>query len=157
MNDEYDRYRRAQAARWLEHVRGLGARVRAIQSEIDAHRQLAEGVGALRYDREGHAQPTADAIPDAVARIEEMVADYVAELAGFVEEQREAHEAISRLRRSEYSEALTRRYLIGQSWERICVDMGYSWDGMKTLRYRALSELYDLMPARWRDPVHQAI
>lgn len=40
MTEEYERYCRAQAARWLEHVMSLGTRARALQAEIDAQREI---------------------------------------------------------------------------------------------------------------------
>ena len=50
LTEEYERYRRSQAARWLEHVRGLGNRIRTLQAEIEAQRDIASGVQAVRYD-----------------------------------------------------------------------------------------------------------
>lgn len=158
MTEEFERYRRAQAAQWMEHVRGLGARVRSIKCEIDAQRDLATGLSSVAYDGlPRQSSSDGDAVPNAVIRIQGLIAEYCSELERYVGEQREAHEALSGLSDGACREALTRHYLIGKGWEECCVDMGYTWDGMMALRRRALSAAYDLMPARWRDPRHPAI
>lgn len=158
MTEEYERYKRMQASRWMEHVRSLGRRVRSIAEEIEAQRELASGVQAVRYDgAPSGGAASGDAIPNAVARLQELIAEYVAEQAGYVEEQREAHEALRLIEDDACRDALTKHYLLGCNWERVCVDMGYTWDGMMALRRRALLAAYDRMPARWRDPMHPAI
>lgn len=158
MTEEYERYRRSQAARWLEHVRGLGNRIRTLRSEIEAQRDIAAGVQAVCYDGMPKSpNASADAIPNAVAALQELIAEYLTEQAGYVAEQREAHEALRLIDDPECVECLTLYYVIGRNWERVCVDMGYTWDGMMTLRRRALCAAYDHMPTRWRDPAHPAI
>lgn len=158
MTEEYERYRRSQAARWLEHVRGLGNRIRTLQSEIEAQRDIAAGVQAVCYDGMPKSpNASADAIPNAVAALQELIADYLTEQAGYVEEQRDAHEALRMIDDAECSECLTRHYLLGDTWEQCCVRMGYTWDGMMSLRRRSLLAAYDFMPTEWRDPMHRAI
>lgn len=158
MTEEYERYCRAQAARWLEHVMSLGTRVRALQAEIDAQRELASGVKGMSYDgMPGPKTAYGDALPDAVARIEDMVACYCTELAGYVDEQREAHAALAGMEDEACRSAITRHYLACESWERVCVEMGYTWDGLMKLRRRAMLDAYEVMPIRWRDPIHRAV
>lgn len=158
MSDEYDRYKRAQAARWLEHVRKLGARCRALQAEIESQRELASGLRGMDYSAPAvSSSPSADAVPNAVVKLQSMISDYCTELSGYIDEQRRAHVTIGMMDNAEQAEALKRHYLMGQRWEECCVAMGYSWDGMKTLRYRGLLSVYPLMPLEWRDPAHQAM
>ena len=52
MDVEWRRYRIGQAAGWLEKVRGMGARISALEAEIEDLRARAEGVGAIDYTRE---------------------------------------------------------------------------------------------------------
>ena len=42
-------------------------------------------------------------------------------------------------------------------WERVCVEMGYSYDGLMKLRRRALLHAYDVMPHTERDSLPPAI
>lgn len=157
-NDEWERYRRAQAERWLKHVMALGRRVRALQDEIECQRDMAAGLKGVDYDGMPKASgSSADAMPNAVIKLQGLIAEYCAELDGYVLEQREAHEALSALDDGATREALTRHYLLGRPWEQCCVEMGYTYDGMMKLRRRALSCAYDVMPFRRRDPMHPAI
>lgn len=158
MTEEWERYRREQAAKWLEHVRKLGERAETLRMEIDAERDAASGLQAVRYDGMPHAKGVAsDAVPDAVSRIQERVADYVAELSRYESERFEAHAALAEMSDEAGHRALTMHYLLGRSWEQCCVEMGYTYDGMMSVRKRALCEAYGLMPCRWRDPMERAV
>ena len=46
------------------------------------------------------------------------------------------------------------RYLLGWKWENICVEVGYSYDGIMKLRRRALVSFYEVMP---RDAIPRAL
>lgn len=162
MTEEYDVYRRSQSERWLEHVRGLGNRIRTLQSEIEAQRDIAAGVQAVCYDGMPKSpNSSADAIPNAVAAIEELIAEYATELAGYVEEQREAHDALRMMEDGVCRDALTKYYVLGRSWKSVCYDEKgnevYTYDGIMSIRRRGLLKAYDVMPTRWRDPAHPAI
>ena len=156
--DEPSRWRMEQAEAWLLHVRGLGRRVRSLQAEIEAQREAMEGVRSTWGDGMPKAPGfDADAIPDAVARLRDLLAAYAGELQGYVEEQHDAHVRLREIEVPELVQALTGYYLLGKSWELCCVEMGYSWNGMMALRRRALLRAYDHMPHWWRDRVHPAI
>lgn len=158
LTEEYDRYKRAQASRWLEHVRRLGGKCRALQREVEEQRALASGLKGLDYSAPVvRSSASADGTPEAVIRLLDVIEEYCTELAGYVDEQHAAHAALNDMSDELGAEALKRHYLCGQSWESCCVAMGYTWDGMMSLRRRAVLELYDHMPAEWRDPAHQAV
>lgn len=158
MTEEYDRYKRAQASRWLEHVRRLGGKCRALQREVEEQRALASGLKGLDYSAPVvRSSASADGTPEAVIRLLDVIEEYCTELEGYVDEQHAAHAALNDMPDELGAEALKRHYLCGQSWESCCVAMGYTWDGMMSLRKRAVLELYDHMPAEWRDPAHQAV
>lgn len=156
--DEYERYKRAQAERWLKHVLKLGDRCRALKLEIDEQRKLASGLSGIDYSSPAvRSGKTQDAVPDAVSRLLDSIRDYCTELASYVGEQKDAHDALSKMADAVEAECLTRRYVLGQPWERACVDMRYSYDGMMSLRRRALLHAYEVMPLEWRDPMHPAV
>lgn len=157
MAEEYERYKYDQARAYLEHVRALSCRTQALRAEVEAQRELADGVRAMRYGEGGGGGVEADRMAETVARLQELVRGYCAELAAYVSEQREAHERVRLMDRPEHAQAITGYYLLGRTWERVCVDMGYTWDGMMSLRRRAVTAFYDVMPAEWRDPRHPAV
>lgn len=158
MTDEWERYRRAQAARWLEHIRRLGARVETLRREIDAERDAASGLKAIQYDgMPKAATSTGDALPNAVIRIQERIAAFVEEMARYTDERGRAHDALSGMSDPLEHRALTYHYLLGYSWEECCVKMHYTYDGMMSLRKRALCSAYDVMPHEFRDPMERAV
>lgn len=157
MAEEYERYKRAQAAKWLEHVRGLSIRADKLKAEVDMQRGMMDGVKGVSYDGGGGGASSDDAVLRAVARLQSAISRYAVELASLVDEQEEAHAALAKLDRAEHEAALTKHYVLGETWEKACVDMGYTWDGMMSLRRQALSAAYDVMPPRWRDPLHPAL
>lgn len=154
---EYERYKYDQARAYLEHVRALSCRTQALRAEVDAQRELADGVKAMRYGEVGGGGADGDRMAETVARLQELVRGYCAELSVYVSEQQAAHERVKLMERPEHAQAITGYYLLGRTWERVCVDMGYTWDGMMSLRRRAVSAFYDVMPCEWRDPRHTAV
>lgn len=157
LTDEFDRYRYDQARAWLEHVRGLGRKADALRAAADEQRELLSGVRGVDYGRGGGGAPSPDAVPNAVAAIERAVSAYCSALAEFLDEQRDARLALSRLEKPEHFEVLARRYCDGWEWERICAAMGYTYDGAMALHRRAVAAAYDVMPPGSRDPRHPAI
>lgn len=156
-DSEYERYKYDQARAYLEHVRSLSCRTQALRAEVEAQRELADGVRAMRYGEGGAGRAGGDQMAETVARLQDLIADYCAELSAYVSEQRAAHERVRLMERPEHAQAITAHYLLGRTWERVCVDMGYTWDGMMSLRRRAVTAFYDVMPVEWRDPKHPAL
>lgn len=102
---EYERYRAEQAARYMEHVGPLGSRIRMLREEVEAQRALVESVRGIDYASiGGGGSPSADAVPDAVIRLQGLVSDYCTELAGYMGERR----AGRRMRSCADSDALCR-------------------------------------------------
>lgn len=134
---------------FLEYVRGLEIRIGYIQSEIESMRAKLELTG-IQY-REGVATSTkGDKLENGVIALQELIETYCTELAEYVELQEQAHKAVAKLKKAEHAKALTKYYLQHESWEQVCVEMGYSWHGMMKLKRRALIEFYDYMPEEWR-------
>lgn len=154
---EFERYKYDQARAYLEHVRALSCRAQALRAEVEAQRELADGVRAMRYGEGGGDGAGADRMADTVARLQDLVEGYCSELAGYVAEQDRAHACVRLMERPEHVQAITGRYLLGRPWERVCADMGYTWNGMMKLQRRAVTEFFDVMPTEWRDPRHPAL
>ena len=157
MTEEYERYKAAQAARWLEHVAKLRRKIASIKDEIDEARAMADGVQAVCYDGMPRSAGAGDGMERAVISLQDMIARFTTELAEYVEARQDAHDRLQTIDDPLYAECLTKHYILGWKWERVCVKMDYAYDGMMKLRRRALAEAYDVMPTEWRDPMHRAI
>lgn len=158
MDEEYRSYRAEQAHAYLERIRRAGDDCAGIRQLVDDAKQRATGLRGTDYSAvRVSASPNADAIPDAVARVQELVAGYVRALVAYEDMRAEASAAMLRMDDATCAKVLRLRYLCGWRWERICTETSYSWDGMMSLRRRALSDFYDVMPVAWRDPMEPAV
>lgn len=131
---------------------------RAMSDLADEQRAAASGLRGIDYSAvRVAASPSPDAIPDAVARMEE-AAESLAELAARIGEfRRRAAAALALMENPVEAAALSRYYLQGWTWERTCCDMGYSYSRMMVIHRSALLHAYDVMPCAERDPLAHAI
>lgn len=158
MTEEWDRYRRAQAEAWLRDVAALEPRVKALANGIAAQRMLAEGVRAIQYDgMPKPPTPTGDALENAVIKIADLVEDLETEMAEYRDRYAEAYAAVLKLDSGPKIDAVYCRCLRGMTWSETAREMGYSETQAREICSRALVDLYDHAPARYREPMHPAL
>lgn len=158
MTEEYDSYCIAQAKAWLAKVRRLAAYERAMRDIAERQLEMADGLRGIDYsaDRVSTASD-GNAIPRAVEAHLEAMADLAAIADDAARRIAEAAAVVDAMDDPTEAAALARYYLGGDSWEQVCVDMGYTWQGMMAIQRRALLHVYPLMPARERDPLPPAV
>lgn len=157
MTEEFERMKADEARAWLRHVRDLGMRVRGLQASIDDARSRLLPAG-VAYDKNGGGSGCyADAMPDGVAKVQELIADYATELAALVDEQRVARECIAKVGNAMWRETLEGYYLRGECLELIAVNLGYSYESVKKYHRRGLAEVWAYMPSEWRTPMAPAL
>lgn len=158
MDEELIRYRADQAHAYLERVRRLGDGCAAMKQLVDDARERADGVKGVDLSAiYVQTSPTGDRMVDAVEEIRTRIREYATALAEYESERKQANDSLLMMVNFTEATALRLRYLLGWRWERICTEMHYTWDGMMSLRRRALSDYYDVMPISQRDPMHPAI
>lgn len=157
MTEEWETYRYHQARVWLEHIRGLGEKVASTQAMIEAERDLMDGVRAIDPTKEGGSSRADDAMVDIIERMERHVREFLVLVSEYEDERMDARKRLAKLPEATERAALTYRYLLGWSWELICVEMNYTHDGMMKLRRRAIVNAYDVMPLEKREPIYHAI
>ena len=156
MTDEFADWKAAQAARWLRHVRELKHDISRLEDDIEVQRSLALPSG-IDYGREKvSASPNPDAIPEAVARLEDAIAHYTTELVGYLDEKERARECINMLEDARHRAVLNLYYVNGHSWQTVGYKVGYSEVHCKELRSEALPLVYEVMPREWRTPIPRA-
>lgn len=155
---ELERYRIGQAETWLKGCKRLVDMERSMRALADSQREIADGIGTVDYTRpKAKTPPRADAIPEAVARCMEVASDFETLALDISERRAEAARALARMESPVEAAALSRHYLLGDTWESLCAIFDYSWRGIMQLRRRALLHAYDVMPHSERDPHHRAI
>lgn len=158
MDQEYRSYTAAKSKAYLSHIRSLIHTVRQLQSELEELEGLASGLSGIDYTRPlVRTSPSQDRLERVVIRLESVRDEYAAELAGYLEEQNEAHACI-RLAGQPYAALLTERYLHGRTWADTADAIHYQETYARTeLHEEALARLYPHLPAPWRDPTHRAV
>lgn len=156
MTEEFEQLKADEARAYLRHVRDLGMRVRGLQASIDDARSRLLPAG-VAYDEGGGSGCYADAIPDGVAKVQELVADYATELAALVDEQSAARECIAKVSDMRRRETLEGFYLRGESFEMIAVKLDYSYESVRLFHRLGLAEVWAYMPAEWRSPMETAL
>ncbi len=147
--DETDRMRAAAAREWMRRVSSLESRARSMRDAIEQARALMLPKG-MSLEGGSSAGAYADAIPDGIAKLDAMVADYEAHLSALVDEERRARRAIASLGWEQHREVLEARYLRGESCAQIAERTGYSLAAVKKHHRDALVLLYDRMPPELR-------
>ena len=158
MTAEFDDYKYQQARDWLEHVRTLGADVATAKALVDEERKSLDMLQGIDYSASPSGSGDHDEeLLNAIERTRQSIANFAAKQQAYMEERADAYRRLEMLDDATERQALTLRYLLGKSWEEACVEMAYTYDGMMTLRKRAIIHAYDVMPNDKRDPRHRAI
>ena len=158
MENELERYHYEQALNYLNHVKELNDRVNAKQDAIEDYRGKLTCIRGMNYsDVNVQAQSSGDAIPEGIAKLLDMIAECTSLIAEYADEQRRAMRVLAKLSRHEYEQLLEKHYLRGKDWGTVAKEMNYSYDHIMSMRRAAITEVYEFMPAEFKDPVHQAI
>lgn len=156
---EWQRYRISQASSWLERVRKLVGYRDSLEASAAAQLEAADNLRGMDYSAV-HVQtsPTADAIPNAIIRHEEAADAFRAIADDAAARMVQAARALAQMTDPNEARALHLYYVDAlDGWERVCVEMGYSYDGMMKLRRRALLHAFDVMPHIERDALPPAL
>lgn len=127
-NEEKKQYlRRYQAAKRREKL------IQDAIAELRSSKTSPVGLG----DGLPHGSGTSD-LSGYAARWDELVRELEAEKEMQMVTYREIRQQISMVPDPTEQEILSRRYLIGQSWEKIAVEMGYSYRNITRIHGHAL-------------------
>lgn len=137
------------SAEYLKHVRDICRRIRTLREEIDEQRSFVELTG-ISLDERVASSVAHDKQEKVVIELINLIRDYTQELLLYVQEQRDAHNRLEQMEDSLSTSVLKKYYLMGKSWEEICVDVSYSYAGMMKLRRKALISFYDYLPEEYR-------
>ena len=159
MDEELQRYRIEQAEAWLSKVRKTVGYARRITADAEAIMARADNLRGMDYSAVNvQTSPSADAIPDAIILADEMGEAMEAISESARERVTGAARALAEMEDPTEATCLTLYYVEAyDTWERVCVAMHYSYDGMMKLRRRALVSAYSVMPHSERDPMPPAI
>ncbi len=138
--------------RWavLRYVRDVAAYDRRMQAAIErgqAIRAQMEGIGAIRYDRDGSASTWSDHLPDALDTLAEIADHLESDVALWAKDAEKAKELFFRYAETtmvweKWGERLT--------WAKVAKMHGYSEGGARKMAERGMEIIYELMPEEYR-------
>ena len=121
---------------YLRRYQTAKRRVGMIQEEIEERRSSKTSPVGLG-DGMPHGSGTSD-LSGYAARLDELLRELEAEKEMQMVTYREIRQQIGMVPDPTEQEILSRRYLIGQSWEKIAVEMGYSYRNITRVHGYAL-------------------
>lgn len=129
----------------LDKVMRARRLVRLCERDEAEARAALESTRSTRTDEEKVDSTKIVDVSAEVARLESYCEKTRETKVRLIVEKAKAKELIERLRdKPEYYEVLYRRYIMGDKWERIAVDMNYNYRWVQRLHGRALQALEEI-------------
>jgi hypothetical protein len=126
------------AKEYLWRVRDAERDLKRLEQEYEQAKADILHLKAIQYDADKVTGGKIGDLSDAIAAVEGYMERLNAQWDKLIALRKEAKMLIERIADGRYREVLTRRYLHGQSWEQVAVDMGYDYYHVHKLHGRAL-------------------
>ena len=133
-----------QVRAYLWRVRDAERELKLLEQEYEQAKADILHLKAIQYDADKVTGGKIGDLSDAIAVLERYAERVNAKWDKLVALRERAKELIARIIDWRCREVLTRRYLRGQSWERIAVDMEYDFRWVIRLHGRALRSILKL-------------
>lgn len=135
------------AKEYLWRVRDAERELKLLEQEYEQAKADILHLKAIQYDADKVTGGKIGDLSDAIAAVEGYMERLNAQWDKLIALRKEAKVLIDRIADGRYREVLTRRYLQGQSLEKIAVDLRYNYRWIKRLHGRAIGEFEKLAPA----------
>lgn len=127
--------------RWLRRYQEAQRLQQVLEEEAARLRAEAERVTPLFRDLPGSGAAGRDKLPAAVERIIDAEQELTAQVNCCQAIRREVVEVINTVEHKREYEILHRRYLLGERWEQIAVNMGIDYRWVWRMHKRAINKL----------------
>lgn len=134
------------AKEYLWRVRDAALELNRLEQEYEQAKADILHLKGIAYDADRVSGGKIGDLSDAIATLERYAERVNAKWDELIALRQEAEAHIDALRDGRYREVLKRRYLRGQSLERIAVDLCFDYRWVKRLHGRALVEFQKLTP-----------
>lgn len=155
MTDDFKQY---AAERYADHVREMKLKSDALDFDVRSMRDSLTGVKGMNYTgMPSSPNSYGDAIPDGVAKLEQLIAESMTALIEWLDVKKEACGCFSKLDAKSYA-LLTYHYANALTWAETASRMGYTPEHVqRKLKPAALRDLYAVMPEEWRQNFPKAL
>jgi DNA-directed RNA polymerase specialized sigma24 family protein len=124
---------------WLSRYQSINRQVKSKLDEIERLRSLETKITPTLSDMpKGGSSNKIEIVTERIDEIERQMSD---ELKNLVDTRAEIEAAIQAIPETHYRELLERRYIYGERWEQIAVDMNYNYRTVFKVHGYALGKL----------------
>lgn len=142
-----------QAKEYLWRVRNAAQELKRLEEEYEQARNDILHLKGISYDGDRVSGGKIGDLSDAIAALEGYAQQLNAKWDELIALRNEAGALIEQIADGRYREVLKRRYLRGQTLERIAVDLCFDYRWVKRLHGRAIVEFQKLTPESPLRPV----
>lgn len=128
------------AKEYLNRVRSIEAELRNKESRLAKFRQDILTLQSIDYGKDRVDGGVSMDMADKIAKIETLEQQVNDEWDELIYKREEAAQLIEQLENPKYKGVLIERYINCKSWEKIAVELNYSWKGMFKVHGQALKE-----------------
>ena len=125
------------AKEYLSQARGAEQRIEALRERIIRYEDMATA-GTTHYRKGPRSTRRAKGVGDYACELADLAGELRERLNGYARLVSEIERAIDDVPDIRYRDLLRYRYLNGMTWERIAVEMGYTWEYVRRLHGYAL-------------------
>lgn len=143
-----DEAKSVKAGAYAEYIRDLVKRKHVQEMEIEHQREELD-LSGVAFGERVTTSPSANAIPDGVAKLIGLIESYTTDLCEYVEEIETFSKVLAKLKPQQQM-TLYMRYVMLKDWKTVAKQARYSEPRLYEIRREALISLYDVMPEVWR-------
>mgnify|MGYP000905123220 CR=1 FL=1 len=129
------------AKEYLWRVRDAALELNRLEREYEQAKADILHLKGIAYDGDRVSGGKIGDLSDAIATLERYAEHVNAKWDELIALRKEAEERIDKLKDGRYRAVLKRRYLCGQTLERIAVDLGYSYRQVKRIHGGAMCQI----------------
>ena len=129
------------AKEYLWRVRDAALELNRLEQEYEQAKADILHLKGIAYDGDRVSGGKIGDLSDAIATLERYAEHVNAKWDELIALRKEAEERIDKLKDGRYRAVLKRRYLCGQTLERIAVDLGYSYRQVKRIHEGAMCQI----------------
>jgi hypothetical protein len=128
----------SEAKEYLEQIKWYDVLIDSKLEELATLNGMVKRITPVMNTTGGGASGNQDKLGDTIAKIVDLQEEINRDVDMFVDMKKEASKLLKKVKRPEFYQVLHKRYILGESLERITLDMGYTHRGMCYLHGRAL-------------------
>ena len=129
------------AKEYLWRVRDAALELNRLEQEYEQAKADILHLKGIAYDGDRVSGGKIGDLSDAIATLERYAEHVNAKWDELIALRKEAKERIDKLKDGRYRAVLKRRYLCGQTLERIAIDLGYSYRQVKRIHGGAMCQI----------------